>query len=386
VPSLSEFSWSDDVAQADWVGERLTPRRGTATALVQSGFEAYARILHPSEEPRWGEGRLVRWHEVAAWSGLPLDPYVQFHSVALPPHPLHAPPPWSGQGPRHGSLFPPDAAVVIDHLRHHTATPDRCWFCLWDGYGWPGDMVPEAVENGPRVRLPDRNYYLYRGAVDGALVGYPGEPPAHTANLWWPDDHAWCVASEIDLSWTYVGGSAGLVGALVSEPAIEALEVAPDLPCFRAEAWVERWVTDALEPLSSAGHALISTPVGTVEAWLDLPPSSRRGSLRTSSRSVLGHHGGATHYIDTSTRSGAAIVESLSFYLRSDIIALVVSDSKRCRPVSALTCNASANRFPSIAALAGAPPVRSASARAALRVNGGSSASMSCAEREAHHG
>ena len=74
-----------------------------------------------------------------------------------------------------------------------------------DGSGsMPDRPVPETVDTGSRVRLPHRNYFLYRGPVDAALVGKPGIPLAQSANLWWPEDRAWCVASEIDLPWTYV--------------------------------------------------------------------------------------------------------------------------------------------------------------------------------------
>ena len=324
MPSLSELDWSDDVAQAAWIAKRLSGRgEQVATVFVPSGFEAYARILHPAEEPDRGGGRLVRWREVAAWSGLVLDPYAEFASIALPPVPVNAPPPWSDQGPRHGSLYPPDAAVVIDHLRRATTKPERCWFCLWDGYGWSSDAIPESVENGPRVRLPDRSYFLYRGAVDAALLGYPGEPMDHTANLWWPDDRAWCVASEIDLSSTYVAGSAALVSALVSEPAVEALEVSAGPRLFRSEPWIDSWVRDALDALLTEGHALVSTPLGALEAWFDRSVPGRSGSLRTRSRSTLGHGSEGAHYVDLSSLDDATIRRNLAFYLRWDIIALV---------------------------------------------------------------
>lgn len=324
MPSLSELAWSDDVAQAAWIAERISaPGEKVATVFMPSGFEAYARILHPADEPDGGDGRLVRWCEVAAWSGVALDSYSEFASIALPPLAVDAPPPWSGQGPRHGSLYPPDAAAVIDHLREATTTPDCCWFCLWDGYGWSNDAIPESVEKGPRVRLPDRAYFLYRGALDSALLAYPGEPIDHTANLWWPDDHACCLASEIDLSSTYVAGSAALVSALVSEPAIEAFEVSPDRRLFRSEPWIDTWVSDALDALLTEGHALVSTPLGTVEAWFDRSVPGRSGSLRTRSRSTLGHGSEGTHYADLSSRDDATIRRSLAFYLRWDIIALV---------------------------------------------------------------
>jgi hypothetical protein len=67
------------------------------------------------------------------------------------------------------------------------------------------------------VRLPGRDYILFRAPVAKA-AGWEDGP-----NLWWPDDHAWCVASEIDFLYTYVGGSQELVDAIVRDPAIEAL-------------------------------------------------------------------------------------------------------------------------------------------------------------------
>jgi len=107
VPSLSELARCDDVGQTAWIAERISaPGEKVATVFVPSGFEAYARILHPADEPDGGDGQVVRWREIAAWSGLTLDPYSEFASIALPPDPLDAPPPWSGKGPRHGASIP----------------------------------------------------------------------------------------------------------------------------------------------------------------------------------------------------------------------------------------------------------------------------------------
>lgn len=65
--------WSSAVEEASWIGERLSAFDShVATSVVSAGFEAYARVLHPAEEPGRG-GRLVRWRQVAAWSGVALD-------------------------------------------------------------------------------------------------------------------------------------------------------------------------------------------------------------------------------------------------------------------------------------------------------------------------
>ena len=49
-------------------------------------------------------------------------------------------------------------------------------------------------------------------------------------NLFWPADHAWCVASDIDLLCTLVAGSSGLAEDLMVEPRLEAWRVFADDP------------------------------------------------------------------------------------------------------------------------------------------------------------
>ena len=102
------------MAEAAWIGARLAPfESAVVTSVVPRGFEAYARVLHPAEEPSWGN-RLVRWAEVAAWSGMPLRRDAQFHTIALPPARPAADAPWSSQGHGEGSLYPPDAEVLAE--------------------------------------------------------------------------------------------------------------------------------------------------------------------------------------------------------------------------------------------------------------------------------
>jgi hypothetical protein len=52
-------------------------------------------------------------------------------------------------------------------------------------------------------------------------------PGWQSPNLWWPDDRAWCVATEIDLMSTYLGGSRGCVQAIIEHPQVEAAAVEP---------------------------------------------------------------------------------------------------------------------------------------------------------------
>jgi hypothetical protein len=287
--------WSDAVEEAGWIAAALAPfEERLVGSVIPRGYPAYARLLHPVRAALGKGSRPVRWAEIAEWSGVALHPDSQFHSVALPPSSPPRPAPWNGQGPERGSLDLADAETLVELLREHTSTPASCLFCMWDGWGWdtamyvalPGeqpmpvpDPVPPEVRYGPRVRLPGRDYLLYTGPADAALAfaGSPGQTP----NLWWPANRAWCVASEIDLSWTYVGGSAELIDELLDEPRLEALPAVTE----HLHSWTEDYIIYLAErctaDLLASGKSSIETAAGTIRAQLRGPGKhGRAGSLR----------------------------------------------------------------------------------------------------------
>ncbi|MCH7669707.1 MAG: hypothetical protein IIC71_11005 [Acidobacteria bacterium] len=64
---------------------------------------------------------------------------------------------------------------------------------------------------------------MLAGPIEGILESVLEEPFTQTANLWWPEDRAWSVATEIDFSWTYIGGSVSLIQAVLGAPGLESL-------------------------------------------------------------------------------------------------------------------------------------------------------------------
>lgn len=250
-----------DVSPADWVVAGVGPFGSGVGAFVPHGFEAYARILHPA----WtADDRPVPWADVAAWSGRVVHPRVQFEALSAPTADADdRMRPWQTP-PDPGTLPLAPLAALCDVLTAHTAAAGRCWFCVWDGYApLPGPRAqvtfvavrdsppsdseagdseaeetmilppefPPSVVSGPRVNLPARTYLLLEGPLEAAgelgMTMFPQSP-----NLFWPDDHAWCVATEIDLDSTYLGGSSALVRDVLADERLEALPVSVDDPVW----------------------------------------------------------------------------------------------------------------------------------------------------------
>jgi hypothetical protein len=44
---------------------------------------------------------------------------------------------------------------------------------------------------------------------------------------WWPDDRAWCVATDVDGFSTYIAGTQECIGALARDPRLEIVPAQP---------------------------------------------------------------------------------------------------------------------------------------------------------------
>ena len=202
---------STDARQADWIVHALRTDY-TLGMILPPDFDAYARLLHPIADDITPSGRIVRWRDVAAEVGSTIHPMVQFSEMARGKTVV----------PRIGSLPLEDAHALVDTLRPFAQ--DQCWFCFWQGYGF----FDEGSDDSPVVRgILDRRYFLYAGRIDDALA-LTDWPFNQTPNIWWPSNRQWCVATEVDLDSTYVGGRDTLINALVMNASLEALRVTPD--------------------------------------------------------------------------------------------------------------------------------------------------------------
>jgi hypothetical protein len=88
-----------------------------------------------------------------------------------------------------------------------------------------------AARNVPTFSLfhGNRSYFLIRGDLEDAIRLHR-EFHFHPPTLWWSDDRAWFVHTEIDAMSTYIGGSRLLVDELVGQQILESFEVEEETP------------------------------------------------------------------------------------------------------------------------------------------------------------
>lgn len=233
-----------DVSGAAWLGERLAPSWRTVAGTVPTGFDAYARVLHPVDT---GDGH-QRWAHVAEVTGRQVHPAVQWHTLVGAPSPhAHGSDLWQDGEPEQGNLALEPLLALCEVLARHTTTPEDCSFALWEGWGQlhgartrlgpDGGVALEPLLSPdelavPRLRLPGRENLLFQGPLSAMreLVQYDGPEVWWTQSpaLFWPADRSWCVATEIDLDSTLVGAGTDAVADVLGSPGLEALPIGLD--------------------------------------------------------------------------------------------------------------------------------------------------------------
>lgn len=239
---MSPLKPAEDARAADWLVAALTTFGESVLSLLPGGFPAYVRVFHPAHrqdpEKSSRRGRPVRWSEIAAANRTEAHPGMQLSGLTGFYHYL-------GDGqrgvydwpPSEGSLLPEEAAPLASTLARHTATPSVCWFAVWDGFG----ATREDLQNAPTFALPHRRYFLLRGSVGEVTeTTNPLSTWHQSANLWWPDDHAWCVATEIDINTTYIACAEACSDDILGMRELEAFEINP--------ATGIAWASDLVNP------------------------------------------------------------------------------------------------------------------------------------------
>jgi hypothetical protein len=274
-----------DVTRGDWLIPRMVAF-GTVAGTAGSGFDAYARILHPVNahredpaatdehgEPVVLESRVWRWADIASRTGRTVDADVAWSAVSgrHDEAALLLDGGWRVEQPEEGWFSPPLLAALTEHLTAATSTPLDVVAAIWDGWGdlngssmlvagWQGGEPSDAERAelreyaarmlaqhraeqealrasiaGPRLDLPGREYILFSMTLpeladpswtEDVRVGSYLEV-GHTPQLLWPEGHEWVVATEIDTDSTIVAGPSYLIDDVLADERFEAHEVAP---------------------------------------------------------------------------------------------------------------------------------------------------------------
>jgi hypothetical protein len=226
-----QVDWLCDVAAAAWIEGRLNGFLRDVGSVIPAGFEAYGRLFHPIESARDNAMHRECWRDLAKRNHRIAHSEMQLHSISRPRGEATSEGTDHGPGPSWGSLPLEERSVLVEMLRAKTTTSYQCWFCVWEGFGGLDDGgVTERVE------LPHRRYLLRSGPIETAIDSALPSPFDQSSNLWWPEDRAWIVATEIDYAWTYVGGSRPLIDALIADDRLEVLRAyLHDQPFFNSD-------------------------------------------------------------------------------------------------------------------------------------------------------
>lgn len=223
----------------EWLTGAIHPFEYDVASLVPPVFGAYARIFHPAYEIHMPEPECpVSWTTVAKANDRIAHAAMEWGSLVGS---------WSLRDQLGVWDHPPDKGRLpvptterLSHILKQYSRTGRVWYALWNGYG--GMEIPDAI----LIELPNRPMYVVAGTIEDAAQ--PFGIPGRTANLWWAGDRQWCVATDIDLMTTYVGGSAHCIQAIVNSGALEVFSVT-------SEQRVS-WDADTINPLPDPPYAL----------------------------------------------------------------------------------------------------------------------------------
>lgn len=222
-----------DLSPGAWIAEGVRSD-STVGSLIPPLFDAFARVFHPAARYAGDDDVDVRWADVAAANATVAHPAMEWGSITglmeffdeADQSPL-----WHG-APARGHLPESAARRIVAVLGRHTSTPEDCWF------GVPSDHVIHAA--APVLSVNGAGFWLVRGPIGLAAANMDDEPGEQSASLWWPADRAWCVATDLDLVTTYVGGRSACIEELLAEPALETARVPADQGIT--------WVADRINP------------------------------------------------------------------------------------------------------------------------------------------
>lgn len=292
------MQWESDLSSGRWIQDglisddsmhALIPRGFRAYARVfhpafrerpidaswppEGDPDAWARFSAQEIEAEW-----VSWAETARALGTTRTVASEWEDIVGSTAPADD---WRYDEPTRGELDPVSLASLASLLSGHTSTPNDGHCAVWDGWGgmvgfvgsrgsmaglraafsdsapastsrhraliresfrdtafrskgWNPGLLDDQISRGPRLRLAEHDYVLFREAPTlWADPSWPGNVPwsegdeAHAPSVIWPADRAWLIVTAPHAHSSVVAGSAEAISALLADPSCEAVTVDP---------------------------------------------------------------------------------------------------------------------------------------------------------------
>lgn len=131
----------------------------------------------------------------------------------------------------------PAMRKALATLADHTSTPEAGYAAIWEGW-----TSHRPAPSAPRVMIPNRAMLLFAGPVgelrDAPALAWYGSARGvyQEPHLVWPEDHAWCVACEVDEEIEFAVGCAGGAARALAEAlpgAVRQVRFGESAPMYR---------------------------------------------------------------------------------------------------------------------------------------------------------
>lgn len=185
-----------------WLQTGLDPFGLTVSSFVPRVFESYVRIFHVPRSVSETQGDPVSLTAAEACRLQTMSPeaFVDAVSKQSPDH-----------AARDGSLHPLQVQEFLEVARNFTTLSSKCILGSWQGYG---ALRPE-IREGESYNINERSYFFRVKPLDAIRTTvFEDSGPRQFPNYVWPLEQSWCMCTDIDLPWTYAGGSTAFMQAL----------------------------------------------------------------------------------------------------------------------------------------------------------------------------